>query len=226
MLNKLQYEALRKVLDEHMEPDAFPTSTISNLYYDTPDFLLIRRSLQKPDYKEKLRLRSYKVPSENSGTFLEIKKKVCGIVYKRRESLPYRQALGYLSGRGKGGSSQIFHELDWMLRSYGNLAPAMFLSYDRISLKGKEDPSLRLTMDTNILWRTECLDLSQGNWGTPLLQPGQRLMEIKISGSMPLWLSHALSELRIFPVSYSKYGRAYQDMLKTLDTQKEERKYA
>ena len=226
LLTAQQYQRLMKELADRIVPDDFPVSAISNLYYDTPDFRLIRTSLQKPKYKEKLRLRCYKVPNADTQAFLEIKKKAMGIVYKRRESLPYRRALDYLAGKGPGGDSQIFRELDWMLRSYGTLAPAMFLSYDRISFRGKEDSSVRLTFDRNILWRTTALDLSAGTWGEPLLRPGQRLMEIKISNAMPLWLSDALAKCRIYPVSFSKYGKAYETLLYREHYGKEEVKYA
>lgn len=194
LMSSEQYEKLMEILSDKIIPDDFPTSAISNLYYDTPDFRLIRTSLQKPKYKEKLRLRCYKVPNATTQAFLEIKKKALGIVYKRRESLPYQRAIDFLAGKDPGKDTQIFRELDWMLKSYKNLAPAMFLSYDRLSYKGVEDSSVRITFDQNILWRTTTLDLSAGTWGEQLLEPEQKLMEIKISNAMPLWLAHALSE--------------------------------
>lgn len=212
LLTRQQLEKLSPILEYHMKPDAFAHSSISNLYYDTPDYRMVRRSLCKPRYKEKLRLRCYQVPQGDTESFLEIKKKASGIVYKRRASLPYAQALAYLAGAAPGGDGQIFRELDWMLRSYEDLAPAMFLSYERDSLKGQEDPELRLTLDRDILWRHEALDLGRGAWGAALLQPGQTLMEIKIPNAMPMWLSGALSSLGIYPVSFSKYGHAYEAM--------------
>ena len=91
LMSSEQNEKLMAILADEIVPDDFPTSAISNLYYDTPDFRLIRTSLQKPKYKEKLRLRCYKVPNATTQAFLEIKKKALGIVYKRRESLPYQR---------------------------------------------------------------------------------------------------------------------------------------
>ena len=226
LLTARQYQGLMEELKDRIVPDDFPVSAISNLYYDTPDFRLIRTSLQKPRYKEKLRLRCYRVPNADTQAFLEIKKKAMGIVYKRRESLPYRRAVNYLAGRGPGGDSQIFRELDWMLKSYQTLAPAMFLSYDRLSFKGREDPSVRLTFDRNILWRTTALDLSAGTWGEQLLSPGERLMEIKITGAMPLWLAEALSRCGVYPTSFSKYGKAYETLLWRELNGKENLKYA
>ena len=226
LLTEAQLTALRPALETHMEPDAFAHSSISNLYYDTPDFRMLRRSQEKPVYKEKLRLRSYGVPDEETQVFPEIKKKAEGIVYKRRVSMPYGDALRYLSRRQPGGDGQIFQELNWMLTSYGSLASRIFLSYERDSWKGQEDASLRLTLDREILWRTEALDLRRGAWGTPLLEPNQVLMEVKISNAAPLWLAEALSENGIFPISFSKCGRAFETLCKNYINEMEMKRYA
>ena len=217
LLSREERNALLPILEAHMEPDAFAHSSISNLYYDTPDFRMVRRSLEKPMYKEKLRLRSYGTPKDTSTVFPEIKKKAMGIVYKRRISLPYQEAVSFLSGQQipstdmyDGTTRQIFHELDWMLASYENLSPRVFLSYERDSYKGVSDPSLRLTLDQDILFRTDRLDLREGAFGEAILLPDQTLMEVKISNAAPLWLAQALSEIGIFPMSFSKYGRAYE----------------
>ena len=230
LLSSEERNALLPILEAHMEPDAFAHSSISNLYYDTPDFRMVRRSLEKPMYKEKLRLRSYGTPENTSTVFPEIKKKAMGIVYKRRISLPYQEAVSFLSGQQiastdmcngttqqiastdacDGTTRQILHELDWMLASYKDLAPRVFLSYERDSYKGVSDPSLRLTLDQDILFRTDRLDLREGAFGETILLPDQTLMEVKISNAAPLWLAQALSEVGIFPVSFSKYGRAYE----------------
>lgn len=230
LLSSEERNALLPILEAHMEPDVFAHSSISNLYYDTPDFRMVRRSLEKPMYKEKLRLRSYGTPENTSTVFPEIKKKAMGIVYKRRISLPYQEAVSFLSGQQiastdtcdgttqqiastdmcDGTTRQILHELGWMLASYENLSPRMFLSYERDSYKGISDPSLRLTLDQDILFRTDRLDLQEGAFGEAILLPDQTLMEVKISNAAPLWLAQALSEIGIFPVPFSKYGRAYE----------------
>lgn len=226
LLTEAQLAALRPVMETHMEPDAFAHSSISNLYYDTPDFRMLRRSQEKPVYKEKLRLRSYGIPDEETQVFPEIKKKAEGIVYKRRVSMPYGDAIRYLSRRRPGEDGQIFQELNWMLISYGSLAPRIFLSYERDSWKGREEPSLRLTLDREILWRTEALDLRRGAWGEPLLEPNQVLMEVKISNAAPLWLAEALSENGIFPISFSKCGRAFETLCKNYINEMEMKRYA
>ena len=226
LLTEAQLAALRPVMETHMEPDAFAHSSISNLYYDTPDFRMLRRSQEKPVYKEKLRLRSYGIPDEETQVFPEIKKKAEGIVYKRRVSMPYGDAIRYLSRRRPCEYVQIFQDLNWMLISYGSLAPRIFLSYERDSWKGREEPSLRLTLDREILWRTEALDLRRGAWGEPLLEPNQVLMEVKISNAAPLWLAEALSENGIFPISFSKCGRAFETLCKNYINEMEMKRYA
>lgn len=226
LLTQRQADGLLPVIARHMEPDDFAHSSISNLYYDTPDYRMIRRSLEKPQYKEKLRLRCYQIPQGDTPAFLEIKKKASGVVYKRRTGLPYTQAVAYLQRQAPGGDSQIFRELDWMLLTYQSLAPSVFLSYERDSWKGTENPELRLTLDQEILWRTQTLDLRCGTWGEPLLEPGQTLLEIKIPDAMPLWLAEALSELAVYPTSFSKYGQAYQTMRGYSLAEKEVRRYA
>lgn len=212
LLSAQQLQALLPVIRQHMEPDLFPHSSIGSLYYDTPDYRLIRRSLEKPEYKEKLRLRSYGVPESDSPVFPEIKKKARGIVYKRRVSMGCEDAMDYLGGRCPGPEGQIFRELDWMLSAYPGLAPRVFLGYERDSWKGLDEPELRLTLDRDIRYRTYDLDLRWGFRGTSILPPGQTLMEIKIPGAAPLWLSHALSENGIFPTSFSKYGESYKQI--------------
>lgn len=222
LLNSVQLQTLMPILRLHMEPDVFPHSSIGNLYYDTPDYRLIRHSLEKPEYKEKLRLRSYGVPGRDTQVFPEIKKKAGGIVYKRRVSMSCEDAMDYLGGRCPGPEGQIFRELDWMLNVYPELAPRVFLSYERDSWKGLDEPELRLTLDRDIFYRTYDLDLRWGFRGTPILSPDQTLMEIKIPGAAPMWLSHALSENGIFPTSFSKYGESY----KQIRSERKLKKYA
>lgn len=223
LLTASQYKELRHLLAGYMCPDAYPTSTISNLYYDTPDFRLVRHSMEKPAYKEKLRLRSYGPARNDTPAFVEIKKKFDGVVYKRRQQMPYRQALGFLAGQiGPGTQSQIARELEWFLQLYRPLAPAMFIYYDRVSLRGVQDEQLRITFDASLRWRAHELDLRSGTQGTALLLPGQVLMEVKAAGAMPLWLARALAGLSIYPHSFSKYGQAYcallHEMRKGVDT--------
>lgn len=210
LLKEEQYQAIRERLKGKAETDSYGLTTICNIYYDTDDFYLIRESLEKPDYKEKFRVRSYGVPDGDSTVFLEIKKKYDGVVYKRRISLSYNEAMNYL---GKGippeNKSQIFKEIDWLLNFY-KAKPKVFIAYDRIAMYGVQDEELRITFDTAIRSRFEDLDLAMGDSGRLLLPKGNYLMEIKAAGAMPLWLARTLSELEIMPVSFSKYGNVYK----------------
>lgn len=211
MLSQLQCKELLKQLKAYMTIDGYGMHTICNIYFDTDNYDLIRTSIEKPLYKEKLRIRSYGVPKPSDTVFLELKKKYQGIVYKRRVQLPLKEAQLYLlRNKQPQVSSQIIREIDWFLNRYQPV-PKAYISYDRCALFGKEDSNLRITFDQNILFRDSYLDLSKGNWGQPLLESGNILMEIKIPGSMPLWLSHMLTELEIFPTSFSKYGNCYKE---------------
>ncbi len=215
LLQPDQYETLRRELEPMAAVDAYGETEILNIYYDTPDRRLIRDSLDKPRYKEKLRLRTYGTPRDDSPAFVEIKKKFEGIVYKRRIQVPYLQALQYLNEDVPlPESSQISGEIDYFKQVHRPLLPSMMIAYDRIALAGREDPDLRITFDQNIRWRTDHLDLRLGGIGRQLLEPGQVLMELKIAGGMPLELADILCRLGIFQTSFSKYGRGYADEMK------------
>ena len=214
LVTQQQFNQLARVFLPRMVPDRFAQSTISNIYYDTPDFRLIRRSLDRPPYKEKLRLRTYQAPAADTEVFLEIKKKFDHIVYKRRIGMPYGQAVAYLEGRQEAGHGQIAQEIEWFRAFYHDLSPAMFIYYDRLAIADREQPDLRITFDSGIRWRADHLDLVSGTEGRPLLEAGTCLMEIKIPQAAPFWLSRALSEAGVFPTHFSKYGAAYQAMLR------------
>ena len=176
---------------------------------------MIRTSLEKPLYKEKLRLRTYGSTTDETNSFIEIKKKFDGIVYKRRVNGTYKSAYDYLVNGGYPlDDSQISREIAGLIYMYDGLRPAMRISYDRVAMAGIDDPEFRVTFDTNIDWDIENLDLRHSVVGTPIISEGQYMMEIKVANAMPLELSEKLSELGIFPASFSKYGRGYLDMLK------------
>lgn len=218
LLDDMQYVALRKRLEGIARVDSYGKTSILNIYFDTPDFRLIEESLDKPIYKEKLRLRSYGVAGDSTNAFIEIKKKYKGVVYKRRISMPYSEAIDYLvKGKEPKETSQISNEIDYMMKHYGELVPAMAISYDRIAMEGIEDPELRITFDTNIRWRTDRLSLKEGNVGKEILLPGQHLMELKIAGAMSVEIARILDELNIRKTSFSKYGRGYVDYMSGSD---------
>lgn len=204
------YEELRYRLKPYMEEDKYGLHTICNIYYDTPDALLIRRSIEKPKYKEKLRLRSYGIPNLESKVFLEIKKKYRKVVNKRRIELTLQEAYDYVErGIHPNMEGQIVNEIDFFLKRYP-LEKSLYLAYDRIALFGKEDSQFRITFDENIRSRRKFMGLENGDKGELLLPKGYYLMESKIMGTTPLWFTEILSELDIYPTSFSKYGNIYK----------------
>ena len=212
LLTPAQLDALAPMLHRHMQIDQYGRYTICNVYYDTPDYRLIRTSLQKPVYKEKLRLRSYGVPGPGDTVFVELKKKDRGVVYKRRTALELTAAERWLAGDGPAPEGQIAREIEYFQSLY-RTGPAVFLAYDRAAMFGRQDPDLRLTLDENIRWRTDALALSAGDRGSPLSVQGLYLMEVKLPGVMPLWLAHGLAQAGAAPVSFSKYGCCYREFL-------------
>lgn len=199
----------------HMEPDKFGKSTICNLYYDTPDYRLIRRSLEKPVYKEKLRLRSYGQIRPGVDVFLEMKKKYKGVVYKRRIKLTQEQAQAFLERQAPlPEDSQIAREMVYFRDFYQNLAPRVYLSYERQAWFSKEDAGFRVTLDRNIRFRTTDMSLYEPAGGEQILPPELSLLEVKASGGVPMWMVEHLSKNGIHKQSFSKYGRAYQRLLR------------
>lgn len=211
LLTREQKENILRAMESYMKLDQYQRTTIRNIYYDTDNFRLIRRSLEKPVYKEKLRVRSYKKAGAEDPVFVELKKKYKSVVYKRRITMPNQQAMRCLAEGGHvSKESQIADEIYYFCKYYEKLHPAMFLSYEREAYYSMDGSDFRVTFDENILYREEALSLSEDVYGTPILEPNQTLMEIKTSGGIPLWMTKALSEQKIFKTSFSKYGRAYQ----------------
>lgn len=225
LLSRPQCEAFLAAASELLIPDKYGDYTICNLYLDTDDFYFIEHSLDKPEYKEKLRLRSYGNINDGGKAFLEIKKKSRGIVYKRRITLSLHEAMDYLSN-GKTpqtlpdwSARQIFSEIDYLMKKY-KPEPKVYLAYDRLAFAMRGFPEVRLTLDGNIRSRFYDLTLSSDD-NAELLDTGisdYRIMEIKSDGAIPLSLARILSQLKIYPTSFSKYGRVYINNRKALVT--------
>ena len=213
LLTTEQKARLLPEIEKHMSLDKYGRTLIKNLYFDTDTYRLIRRSLEKPAYKEKLRIRSYGNTNPDSTVFVELKKKYNGVVYKRRIPMEEQAAMAWLQGRGNAPGSQIAEEIRYFAIYYETLHPTVFLSYEREAYYCKEGSDLRLTFDDNILCRQEALSLCAENYGTSLLDPGQVLMEVKCPGGIPLWLTSLLSREKLYKTSFSKYGTAYQTMI-------------
>ncbi len=205
-----QKKRLLALVGGHLTPDEHGKSTVYSIYLDTPDYRLIRESITAGVYKEKMRLRCYGEPVNDSPTFLEIKKKYKGVVYKRRESLSFALANEYIKSGNMPYDSQIMREIDYMRTFYGTLRPAMLIACEREAYFSSESRALRLTFDSDIRYSSR--DFSpKGSGGTRIINDDEYILEIKTDGAMPLWLSAALSKCEIFSAPFSKYGTAYKD---------------
>lgn len=213
VITKTQKEKLFELIGDYVTPDEFGKSTVCNLYFDTPDYRLIRNSIERPVFKEKLRLRSYGIPDENSNVFIELKKKYKGVVYKRRINMTYSRAVDLLCRRKiENSKDQVYGEIAYFMGLYRGLRPTVSIFCDRTAFFSKEDHELRLTFDENIRFRTKLLDLSLGDEGKKILDDALLVFEVKSLGAVPVWLSKALDVLEIYPRSFSKYGKAYEMM--------------
>ena len=209
LLTRRQYLAIRRGMAAHVRPDVYSHYTICSIYCDTEDFSIVRASLDKPVYKEKLRLRSYGVPGSRDRAFVELKKKYDGVVYKRRVTVSAAEAAGCVDTGKLARDDQISREINWFLHVW-QPQPAVYIGYDREAWAGIEDEELRITFDTNLRGRNWDLDLRAGDFGELILPRDTILMELKFPGGAPMWLARLLSENGVYPVSFSKYGTYYK----------------
>lgn len=214
MLTAEQKAYVLEAIKPYMALDQYGRDTIRNIYYDTDNYRLIRRSIEKPAYKEKLRIRSYKRVSSESPVFVELKKKYKSVVYKRRLVMPEQEAMEWMETKShKERGTQISNEIEYFLEYYETLHPRVFLSYEREAYYALDGSEFRVTFDENILCREEELSLEADVYGTPLLDEGQCLMEIKCSGGIPMWMTEILSKEKLYKTSFSKYGTYYMNYI-------------
>lgn len=214
MITKEQKKKILRAMEPYMRLDKYGRTTIRNIYFDTADYRLIRRSIEKPAYKEKLRIRSYEKASKDSTVFVELKKKYNHVVYKRRLPLTEGEAISWLSGAHHlAGETQVSREIDYFLQYYGGLHPTALLSYEREAYYAKDDDSFRVTFDDNILFREEDISLETDVGGISILPDDMILMEIKCVGGIPIWMTEVLSKEHVYRTSFSKYGTAYKNII-------------
>lgn len=210
MLTLEQKQIILDAMKDYMELDKYGRSSIRNVYFDTDSYRLIRRSIDKPSYKEKLRIRSYGKATPDGRVFVELKKKYDHVVYKRRLDLPCQTAFDWTTGLcERPNDTQIAKEIEYFLKYYGDLRPQAFLSYEREAYFERSGGSFRVTFDDNILFRRDDLTLLSEPYGNSLLEEGAVLMELKCAGGIPLWLVEVLSREKIYKTSFSKYGTGY-----------------
>ena len=214
MLTLEQKEKILEAMSPYMQLDKYGRTTIRNIYFDTDSYRLIRRSIEKPAYKEKIRIRSYSQATANSTVFVELKKKYEKVVYKRRLPLCEADAMSWVCRENPCPvNTQISREIDYFIDFYGKLNPTVFLSYEREAYYDKGGGDFRVTFDDNILCRETDVNLCSTAYGTPILPERKVLMELKCSGGIPLWMVEVLSRERIYKTSFSKYGTAYSTLI-------------
>ncbi len=218
LITKKQCEELLPVIEQHMNADKYcldgRSYRICNLYFDTDTNDVIRHSVSKPYHKEKLRLRSYDRAKPGDRVFLELKKKTGKIVTKRRVGMTVEEANDYIyrgirPKKEKYLDNQVLDEIDYF-RRVNDCKPVVFISYDRRAYFEKNNGEVRITFDFNILTRRNDLVLTSPVTGERLIPEDMMLMEVKIPGAVPLWLTRVLSEKGIYMTSFSKYGREYR----------------
>lgn len=213
-MDEQMFQNFQAELAEWMQVDEYGLHTILSLYFDTPDFQMIRHSMEKPAYKEKFRIRSYGVPKNEGTVFLESKKKIAGIVYKRRIPVTYESCRQWLVDTGdfpeNSEAPQITKELKWLLAQYQQIAPRVMIAYDRLSYFCEDDPGFRVTFDQRIRYRRENLDLQAGSAGSPVAPEIAVLMEVKALGAYPLWFAHLLTKYQLHKSSFSKFALTYR----------------
>lgn len=212
LLTDEQVSRLSRLMERHMVPDEWGPSTVCNVYYDTPSRILVRRSAEHPDYKEKVRIRSYGIAKPDAPVFVELKKKFDGVVYKRRATMEAARANALLAGAGSP-RTQIERELDFTCRRYGGLEPAFFIAYDREAFYAADDHEFRMTFDRRIRSRTSQLRLDATDEAEQYLDDGLALLEVKAGGAIPLWLVEYLSGEGLRKVRFSKVGAVWQRQL-------------
>lgn len=211
MIDRPSAVRLKELMESRLVPDIYGVTKVSSLYLDTPDMLLIRRSVSRPIFKEKLRLRSYGMVCADSPVFAEIKRKYSSTVSKRRTEMTENDALLLINGM-RAPKTQIEREITYFSSLYAPLSPAVYLSYIREAYNSA-DGTLRITFDNDIRYRTEDLTLTS-NGGIRLLDSELILMEIKSDRAIPLWLTEHLSREKIYCTPFSKYGAAYRSIIK------------
>ncbi|MBP2623060.1 polyphosphate polymerase domain-containing protein [Streptococcus oricebi] len=213
ILDKATLASLKEDLKDYLVDDDYAQSSITNIYFDTDDYQVIQDSLARVNGREKIRMRTYEAqPTDHSQVFLEIKKKEDEVGYKYRLVSNPLSVLNFIEKGIKDESiddERVVEELARLQDRYLDLKPKMYIAYQRHSLKAKKEHKVRLTVDSQLLYRDYDLDISAGRYGYPLLEEDKVILEVKVAGAYPTWLTQALQKYKLLDQSFSKYGKAY-----------------
>lgn len=214
VITQKQFKNLKESFDKEMKSDEYikdkNSYAIQNLYYDTIDDYLIKYSLSKPMFKEKLRIRAYGKVTLESFVFIELKKKINGVVNKRRSKIKLCEAYLFIHSKElpkivEYHNVKVLKEIQQFIMRY-EVIPKTYISYDRLAYKAGD---FRVTVDSNIHTRNDNLRLEYKKSGIELLEEGYLLLEAKSSLGLPIWFVKELSKEKIYKTSFSKYGKDY-----------------
>ena len=211
LLDDDQYRQLMVKLKDHVKPDKFFETQIRSIYYDTNNLQLIRRSIEKPEYKEKLRIRSYGEANDDDKVYVEFKKKLDGIVYKRRTKAICKDVIEDID-HCAFQDEQVGKEIRYALAYYEKLRPAFYIGCTRNSYVANDDDELRITFDRDIRYRTRNLNLRKSAEDKSVTD--KTVMELKVRDAMPLWLTEILDDVKAYPRGFSKVGTAFTKEIK------------
>lgn len=210
ILSKKQYELLQDIIKSKFKKDKYYKSKIYNLYFDNSSNDMIINSIEKPLYKEKIRVRSYnEVKNKDDIVYLEMKQKYKSIVYKRRVMMTLFEYNKYIrSGKVSKKDGQIMKEIDYYIKYY-KANPYVFVAYDRLSYYAIDDINFRITFDNNLRYRFDDLGLYDSKLDKKYFDNDMYIMEVKSMNNLPLWFVEVLSLNKIYPQSFSKVGNIY-----------------
>ena len=224
VITRDQRDAIMPALMERMRADENAMDgayyPIISLYYDTPDRDCYWEKEQSVPSRRKMRVRVYgsldgKLPPT---IFVEIKHKCDGRGVKRRLRVPLEEALWICAGNPPRRplnvlDMRIVDEIHMLVKKR-NFRPTVAMRYDRQAYADKDPESdLRVTFDTGIAYRFDNLDPipDDRRFDRFMLPDGYSVMEVKVTGAVPYWLTKLVGEHHCILQGHSKYNNALED---------------
>ena len=187
---------LHMALDRHHNPEHIVPYKIHSYYLDDHEAHIIKKSIEKPSYKEKYRLRWY---NDLTKLFLEVKIKHLKRSHKKRFEITQKE-LELQDYRTLIKTSYHYGYLNAL--THASIEKYCLIDYERIAFDDT-DKGIRVTFDFNVSYTFD-------NASYPLHDEDFVILEIKYRDAFPIFLSSYLSEHKIYSRSLSKIGRSYQ----------------
>ena len=224
VITREQREALMADTLPRMKPDENAVDgafyPIVSLYYDSPDRACYWEKVEKYQNRRKMRVRVYgsldgKLPPT---VFVEIKHKCDGRGVKRRLLCTLDEAYTVAAGdeiapRSKYLDRRLIEEIHSLVKQR-HFQPCCAMRYDRHAFADRDPESdLRVTFDTGVAYRFDHLRVvpDDRNFSRFLLPEGYSVMEVKVTGTVPFWLTQMIGKHHCILQSHSKYNNALED---------------